>query len=89
MFAWYRSLFALRREHPALSRGGLRWLYVADDVVVLERALPDERVVVQVARADHAGWTTPWRLENLLDGIVVEAGDVLSNAAGAGFWRVV
>ena len=34
-----RTLLGLRREHPALRRGGLRWLHTGDDALVLVRTL--------------------------------------------------
>ena len=48
----YRSAIAMRREHVALRRGGLRWLHASDDVVVYLREHPEETVLVQVARAE-------------------------------------
>ena len=49
----YRSLFAARRQHIALRRGGIRFLHVDHDVLVLERVHADESVVVHLARAAH------------------------------------
>ncbi len=49
----YRRLLALRRNHPALRHGGLRWLRTGTDVVLFERLLPAETILVQVSRADH------------------------------------
>ncbi|MEZ0115510.1 alpha-glucosidase [Catenulispora sp. EB89] len=67
-YEMYRSLIALRRSHPALRSGGLRWLHTADDVVLFERALPGERLVVQVSRAAHPPLTAPFAAGHLLGG---------------------
>lgn len=48
----YASLIALRRAHPALSHGGLRWLAVDDDALVFVRETAEECVLVCAARAD-------------------------------------
>ncbi len=53
LLAAYRQLVALRRASPALRRGGLRWVYAADDVLVYLREAPGETALVHVARAAH------------------------------------
>ncbi len=52
-YAAYRAWVALRREHVALRRGGLRWVHVQDDSVTYLREHPEETLLVHVARADH------------------------------------
>ena len=64
----HRSLIALRRSHAALRSGGLRWLHTSDDVVLFERALPDETLVVQVSRAAHEPLISPFAAFHLLGG---------------------
>jgi alpha-glucosidase len=49
----YRDLVRLRREHRALRDGGFRWAHVGTDVMVYLRETPDERILVQAARAPH------------------------------------
>jgi alpha-glucosidase len=49
-----RRLIGVRRSSHALQHGGLRWVHVGDDVVVLLRESVTERVLVQVSRADHS-----------------------------------
>ncbi|MFI6599999.1 glycoside hydrolase family 13 protein [Nonomuraea sp. NPDC050536] len=49
----FQDLIRLRRDHDALRHGGLRWLHAGEDVLVYERALPGETLVVQVSRAGH------------------------------------
>ncbi len=50
-FDRYRALIGLRNARVALRRGGLRWAYVADDVLVYLREHPTERLLVLAARA--------------------------------------
>ena len=51
--AAYRAWIALRREHVALRRGGLRWVHAGEDSMTFLREHPQERVLVHVARDDH------------------------------------
>ncbi|WP_341973739.1 glycoside hydrolase family 13 protein [Microbacterium sp. LWO13-1.2] len=46
----YRDLVALRRGHPVLGTGGLRWLHVDDAAVVFVRESADESVLVLATR---------------------------------------
>ncbi|MBT2500586.1 glycoside hydrolase family 13 protein [Agromyces sp. ISL-38] len=46
----YRSLLRLRRDHPVLATGGIRWLAVGDDAVAFVRESADERLLVFAAR---------------------------------------
>jgi alpha-glucosidase len=85
----YRSLIALRRSHAALRSGGLRWLHAADDVVLFERALPDETLVVQVSRAAHEPVTAPFTASHLLGGPDLTPGAPLpSDGPAYHVWRV-
>ncbi|MBM7831970.1 alpha-glucosidase [Agromyces cerinus] len=47
----YRSLLRLRREHPVLATGGIRWLAVGDDAVAFVRESTEESVLVFAARS--------------------------------------
>ncbi|MCD2443448.1 glycoside hydrolase family 13 protein [Agromyces sp. SYSU K20354] len=47
----YRALVALRRAHPVLATGGIRWLAVDDDAVAFVRESADETLLVFAARA--------------------------------------
>ncbi len=49
--ALYKRLIALKRDHPVLSGGGIRWLYASDDAVAFVRESADEAVLVVAARA--------------------------------------
>lgn len=48
----YASLIGLRRAHPALNGGGMRWLHVGDDALAFVREAEGESVLVLAARAD-------------------------------------
>ncbi|UTT63225.1 glycoside hydrolase family 13 protein [Microcella humidisoli] len=48
----YAQLVRLRREHPALSHGGLRWLHVDAESLVFVRESQQESVLVLAARGD-------------------------------------
>ncbi|MGN6128060.1 MAG: DUF3459 domain-containing protein [Humibacter sp.] len=49
-YAFYRDLIRLRRNHPALNDGGMRWLHVGDDVLVFIRESAEESVLVLASR---------------------------------------
>jgi alpha-glucosidase len=53
LYEWYRATISQRHQSPALQSGSLRWLAVTDDALVFLRELPEERVLVQAARAAH------------------------------------
>jgi alpha-glucosidase len=46
----YRRLIALRRGHPALGEGGIRWLHVSDEAVAFVREHAAECVLVLATR---------------------------------------
>ena len=48
----HAALIALRRQKPALSSGGLRWLHAEADAVVFIRETPGQSVLLCAARAD-------------------------------------
>jgi alpha-glucosidase len=50
----YRRLIALRRSSPALARGGIRFAFVEDDVIVYLRESSDERLLCLASRDEHA-----------------------------------
>ena len=50
--ALYRDLVGLRRAHPVLGTGGLRWLHVDDDGLVFVRESAEETILVLAARGD-------------------------------------
>ena len=48
----YASLIALRRAHPALSHGGMRWLHASENTLVFVRETAEQSVLVCAARGD-------------------------------------
>ena len=48
-----RELLHLRRDTPALRRGGIQWLHLGEDSLVLLRTHPEGDVLVHLARAAH------------------------------------
>jgi alpha-glucosidase len=50
--ALYRELIALRRSHPVLGTGGLRWVHVDDEAIAFVRESADETLLVLAARGD-------------------------------------
>jgi alpha-glucosidase len=56
MLALYRDLLALRRKHAALALGAVRVLRARDAVLMYERTLGDERIVValNLSNDEHA-----------------------------------
>ncbi len=48
----YASLIRLKRDHPALNGGGIRWLHVGAEVLVFVRESAEECVLVVGARSD-------------------------------------
>ncbi|WP_223170679.1 DUF3459 domain-containing protein [Microbacterium sp. NIBRBAC000506063] len=47
----YRDLIALRREHPVLGTGGMRWVHVDDETVAFVRESDAETLLVLATRA--------------------------------------
>ena len=47
----YRRLIALKREHPALNGGGIRWLHASDEAVAFVRESAEECVLVLATRS--------------------------------------
>jgi len=68
LFEQYRRLIALRRSSPALARGGLRYVYVDDDVIAYVREARDERLLCLASRASHEPVQLPLHTEETLYG---------------------
>ncbi|WP_454295185.1 glycoside hydrolase family 13 protein [Salana multivorans] len=68
----YRAWVALRRDHVALRRGGLRWVDIAADSLTYLREHPSERILVHVVRPSpgrSAAAAAPVTLEASLLGV--------------------
>lgn len=57
--AVYREYAELRRTHPALRRGSLRWVHLGEDLVVYLREHPEGDVLVAVARTPVGSLALP------------------------------
>lgn len=57
--AAYRELIAVRQQHPALRRGGLRWVIDSNDAIGYLRETPEERILVVVSRSPWSGALLP------------------------------
>jgi alpha-glucosidase len=55
----YADLARLRRTHPSLRRGGLRWAHVDADTIAFLRELEAESVLVVARRAAAGSFTLP------------------------------
>lgn len=89
--SFYRELLAVRRAHPALAYGSMRWLHASDDSVVYLRELPGERMVVQVCREDGvlSAISVPETAEAVFGAEDLVAGDALPVAGPAvRIWRL-
>jgi alpha-glucosidase len=93
----FRELIALRRAHPALRTGGLRWVIGTDDAIGYLRETADERLLVVVARAPWAGAVLPGRLaaqapQTLYGEVALQASEraliVPGDGPGVGVWRL-
>lgn len=90
-FRTHAELLRLRRNSPALARGGLRWLAVADDLVVFSRETGDETLVFAVARAEAAVQVSQLAglgLDCVFGDFTVVEGTVHSSRAGTTIWRL-
>jgi len=94
----YRRLVALRRESPALARGGIRYAHVSPDAIAYLRETDDETVVCLAARAAHEPVRVPLatlggaELETLAgDDAETAGGEAVLPGDGPAFhaWRVV
>ena len=90
-FEAYRRWIALRREHVALRRGGMRWLHAGDDSMTFLREHPDETLLVHAVRRSAAPVELPLHalgaavgLETLIGAPVGTAQGVLTLAGEAG-----
>ncbi|MER8714027.1 alpha-glucosidase family protein [Mesorhizobium sp. M1295] len=60
VLASYRAMLALRKQHPALVRGSIRFLDAEGDVLAFIRECGDEKLLCVFNFADEpAGWQSP------------------------------
>src|SRR5664279_2752905 len=94
----FKDLIAIRHAHPALRRGGLRWVLAADDALGYVRETADERILMVLSRSPWSGALLPASLltgakaetiygandRRLMAGALVIPGD----GPGVGIWRL-
>lgn len=61
----YRELIGLRRAHPALRTGGMRWLHADEASLAFVRETPEETVLIFAASAAAEARLAPWDLPGL------------------------
>ncbi len=97
LLAEYRRLISLRRSSVALSRGGIRYAFVDDDVIAYLRETRDERLLCLASRDEHDPVRLPLaalgaaELESLYGAEAdIDAGEAVLPAAGPSFhvWRL-
>lgn len=90
----YKSLIQLRRNSPALVRGGLQWLTVTDDAIAFLRESPEEKLLFVVARnsarLDIPNWLgSDGAWQQVFGNYSLENYSVQANEAGASIWREI
>jgi alpha-glucosidase len=94
MLAFYREALALRRAHPALTGGGIRFLEAGETMLALAREAESETILCLFNFADTAGeWSVPEELGApsllpLANGASVEGNVVSIPPLGAAFARM-
>ncbi|MBA2694725.1 MAG: glycoside hydrolase family 13 protein [Actinobacteria bacterium] len=86
LLSWYQQLIRLRRTHPALVSGGMRWVHTSDDVVIYERAHPQETLIVHAARRAQELMPCPVSAIDLLGDHNLSPGDQFPTGPGFGVW---
>jgi alpha-glucosidase len=84
----FRRLIALRRSHPALARGGVRYAHVDEDVIVYLRETRDERLLCLASRAQHEPIRLPFRSLETLYGADAEDGVLPADGPSFHVWRI-
>jgi alpha-glucosidase len=82
------TLARLRRSHPALARGGMRYLHVSPDAIAYLRETRDERLLCLAARANHTPISTPFMQLETLFGDDANAGVLPANGPSFHTWRI-
>jgi alpha-glucosidase len=84
----YRRLVALRRSHEALSRGGIRFVYVDADVIAYVRETRGERLLCLASRASHTAVRVPFTSLETLYGEDAEDGLLPADGPCFNVWRI-
>ena len=80
------ALLTLRRELPALRRGGLRWLHASADALTFVRTHPDGDVLVHLARPQGPGPATEATVQRTVGAVTAapRPGAIRLEATGPG-----
>ncbi|MET0975317.1 MAG: alpha-glucosidase C-terminal domain-containing protein, partial [Leifsonia sp.] len=79
----YAALIGLRRGHPALNGGGMRWLHVGDEVLAFVRESAEESILVVAARSDVDILLDPDAVAGATDAVTLFGeGELLAGADG-------
>ena len=81
VFETYRSLVGLRRAHPVLGTGGMRWLHVDDETVVFVRESAEESVLVLATRGGADIELAPGALPGAADAAELHGDATLATAS--------
>ncbi|OJU38887.1 MAG: alpha-glycosidase [Microbacterium sp. 69-10] len=81
VFETYRSLVGLRRSHPVLGTGGMRWLHVDDETVVFVRESAEECVLVLATRGGADVELAPGALPGAADAVELYGDATLASAS--------
>jgi alpha-glucosidase len=84
----YRRLIALRRSAPALARGGIRYVHVADDAIAYVRETRGESLLCLAARAPHEPVHVPFPELETLYGGDAESGLLPADGPAFHVWRI-
>src|SRR5205807_10634826 len=84
----YRRLIALRRARPALARGGIRYVHVADDAIAYLRETPEEMLLCLASRAPHDPIRVPFRPLDTLYGDDAQNGVLPAGGPAFHVWRI-
>jgi len=81
VFETYRSLVRLRRAHPVLGTGGMRWLHVDDETVVFVRESAEESLLVLATRGGADVELAPGALAGAADAAELYGDATLATAS--------
>ncbi len=84
----YRRLVALRRSEPALMAGGMRYVFVDEDVIVYLRETRADHLLCLASRASHDPIRVPFRSLETLYGADAEGGVLPADGPSFHIWRI-
>lgn len=89
VYSLYRRLLKVRRDHPALQDGGLRWFNSDADSIIFERSDNKETLLIEVSRASHSPLISTVNGRELLGGAdLVEGRKMPTDGPSFHIWQV-